>query len=766
MKKSFKSLVLPSLALLIILLTGASMVIADPNLTAECGGSSCHSTISLTISSNATGTVDASLGEPFNLIIDAGGYTRSDQAFYVNIEPSWADNNQFSFTTTSIQDNATGDLNSNLNEISISVDFTPTSIGAYTIRIWTAGKNDVAGSLDVAVSVTVNDVAPPVIDSPVDKIVSEGDSSANITWNPSDAYPDRYEIFDNMTSWLSGSWDGSAIVVGLDTLSLGSHNITLAVYDIVDNMASDQVDVTVIDDTPPIITPLENQEVEEGALVWLTWTVTDLHPDSYEIWRNDVSIDSGVWDGSDISTPLSSVGLGFYNYTLYVSDASSNSVTSQVNVTIVDGTAPLVDSPPDITYLEGQTGYSIVWTPTDTHPSSYEILRNGTVILEGDWNSTGESVSVNVDGLAKNTYNFTFIAFDVGGNFVTDEVFVSVFSAVIPYVNHPDDLHISEGTLGTEIIWSPIDLNPLSYEIYRDEVLIRSGSWNTSGEVMVLLVEGYALGDYNFTIFVIDTDTNNATDTVWVTVYDGTLPTINSPIDITYDEGQIGFEISWTPSDLHPQFYTIYRNTIELQSGPWNSSSEIITIQVGSLSYGDYNYTISVLDVGGNLVSDEVEVFVLDGTPPVLDSPADIQYEQLTTGNGITWNPSDINPISYSIIRNGTVVNSGGWIGSSIFILVDWLIPGSYNFTIIVTDIDGNSASDTVMVIVTPSATSTETSTTSTTTSVTTPSPTQPDDSIFDDVAIAPFALIVGTWVGLILVVVIVSEVLARKGKW
>ncbi len=749
---------------LVILLTAASMVIAYPNWTDECGNSGCHDTSSLTVTSNATGTVDASLGIPFTLTIDAGGYTRGDTEFYVNIEPSWADNNQFSFTTTSIQDNGAGDLNSNLNQISISVDFTPTSAGTYTLRIWAAGKNDVAGSLDVSVSVA-DDITPPVIDSPPDKIASEGDAVESVTWNPSDVNPDRYEIFDNDASWLTGSWDGSPIVVYLDTLSLGLHNLTCVVTDLGNNVASDQVDVTIIDDTPPSITPLANQEVAEGDPVSLTWTVSDLHPDSFEIWRNDVSIDSGIWDGSDISTPLSSLGLGFYNFTLVLTDTSNNAVSSQVNVTIVDGTTPLIDSPEDVTYFEGQTGATISWTPSDTHPSSYEILKNGSIVLQGDWNSTGESITIFVEGLPKGTHNYTVVVYDVGNNFVTDEVWVSVISAVIPYLNQPDDYYISEGTLGTEIVWAPIDLNPLSYEIYQNGVLIRSGPWNSSGEVMTVLVEGFALGDYNFTIFVIDTDTNNASDTVWVYVYDGSLPTINSPIDIMYDEGQTGFAIEWTPSDLHPQSYTVYRNSIEIKSGMWNSSSETITIQVGGLSYGDYNFTVYVLDVGGNSEVDEVRVVVTDGTPPVLNSPADIQYEQLATGNRITWTPTDINPVSYSIIRNGVMVSSAGWNGSSVFILVDWLIPGTYNFTITVTDIGGHTASDTVMVIVT--APTTETSTTTTTTSEpTTTTPTQPVDSIFDDVNVAPFAVVVGTWVGMILLVFLGTEYLRKKGKW
>ena len=86
---------------------------------------------------------------------------------------------------------------------------------------------------------------------------------------------------------MTGSWDGSPIVADLETLILGLHNLTLVVYDLGDNMASDQVDITVIDDTPPSITQLIDQDVAEGSPVSLTWTVSDLHPDTFEISEDE-----------------------------------------------------------------------------------------------------------------------------------------------------------------------------------------------------------------------------------------------------------------------------------------------------------------------------------------------------------------------------------------------------------------------------------------------------------------------------------------------
>ncbi|MFW9806564.1 MAG: hypothetical protein ACFFFK_07535 [Candidatus Thorarchaeota archaeon] len=244
MRKSFKTLILLSILSLMFIIAGASMITAFPSSTTECGTSGCHDTLNLTITSNATGLVNATVGEPFTLNIIAEGYIEGDQEFYVKVESSWADNDQFSFTPTSVQDNGVGDLNSNLNEIAISVEFTPLSIGTYTLRIWTAGRNDVAGSLDVAVSAAYNENAP-LIDSPSDIEYEYLEIGNRIIWSPTDPNPDNYTILRNGTAVASGGWNGSSISILVDWLIPGVYEYTLIVQNIGGYSTSDTVIVAV-----------------------------------------------------------------------------------------------------------------------------------------------------------------------------------------------------------------------------------------------------------------------------------------------------------------------------------------------------------------------------------------------------------------------------------------------------------------------------------------------------------------------------------------
>ncbi len=89
-----------------------------------------------------------------------------------------------------------------------------------------------------------------------------------------------------------------------------------------------------------------------------------------------------------------------------------------------------------------------------------------------------------------------------------------------------------------------------------------------------------------------------------------TAPTLNHPSDIVYVEGQVGNNITWYASDNYPSWYRILKDGALLRSGSWNLSTEAITVIVDGLTTGEYNYTLTVYDLRGNSVSDEVLVTV------------------------------------------------------------------------------------------------------------------------------------------------------------
>ncbi|MHA2232398.1 MAG: hypothetical protein ACXAB4_07890, partial [Candidatus Hodarchaeales archaeon] len=84
--------------------------------------------------------------------------------------------------------------------------------------------------------------------------------------------------------------------------------------------------------------------------------------------------------------------------------------------------------------------------------------------------------------------------------------------------------------------------------------------------------------------------------------------------------------------------------------------------------------------------------------------PSDVTYTEGQTGNRIRWQPIDDDPDSYQIFQNGTLAASGGWEGSAVEYNIDGLAPGTHNFTIVVHDEAGNTAADSVLVVVKPAS--------------------------------------------------------------
>ncbi|MHA1735394.1 MAG: PKD domain-containing protein, partial [Candidatus Thorarchaeota archaeon] len=142
-----------------------------------------------------------------------------------------------------------------------------------------------------------------------------------------------------------------------------------------------------------------------------------------------------------------------------------------------------------------------------------------------------------------------------------------------------------------------------------------------------------------------------------------------------------------------------------------------------------------------------------------------LSYVEGTVGHWINWSASDLDPASYSVTRNGTLVTSGTWDGSDIDVNVDALAVGTYIFAINVSDGSGNFATDSVTVTVTETPTTTSTGTTSTSTTGTTSGTTSSttNGTTTTGASGIPQWAIIAAAAGAVVVVVIIIVMMKRK---
>jgi len=117
----------------------------------------------------------------------------------------------------------------------------------------------------------------------------------------------------------------------------------------------------------------------------------------------------------------------------------------------------------------------------------------------------------------------------------------------------------------------------------------------------------------------------------------------------------------------------------------------------GSLGnyWGEFNGT-GVMDVRHS-----IDRFPM-GIHPVISSPEDIEFFIGTTGRNITWRASALEPERLEIRSSGTLLLSSGWDSSTIYLSLDMFTEGIHDLELIVFDIHGDNATDSVLVTIHP----------------------------------------------------------------
>ena len=291
-----------------------------------------------------------------------------------------------------------------------------------------------------------------------------------------------------------------------------------------------------------------------------------------------------------------------------ITDSSHCLIVNNTAIHNADGISLLAnDSTVVGNFVYGNTRCGVSITSGSSSNSVFRnaIGWNAVRNAEDDGNSTTWDDNV---GIGTNWCDYLGVdAYAISGSGGGIDRWPSILTdSVSPTINHPDDLSYETGSRGYTITWNPSDLFPDSFQVRRDAEEVASGTWIDS--TLSISVDGLLPATYTYTVDVLDAAGNSATDSVQVTVLASVEPTIDHPADIECVVGSTGNSITWTPEDLFPLACQILRDGTEVDSGPWNGSP--ITMSVDGLEVGTYNYSLTVSDEAGNLVTDTVFVYV------------------------------------------------------------------------------------------------------------------------------------------------------------
>jgi hypothetical protein len=220
-------------------------------------------------------------------------------------------------------------------------------------------------------------------------------------------------------------------------------------------------------------------------------------------------------------------------------------------------------------------------------------------------------------------------------------------------------------------------------------------------------------------------------------------------------------QVNWVVNDIddwdQPGFWYVYLNSTEVNSGIWNTSSVSWTF---APEIALYNVTVIVVDAFENRVTSMTWVWGEDTTAPTIDPTTNVVVNA-NTPFVLEWTCSDLSPDTYTIFQDNSILISDDWTDNEIEYSVSGLTEGEYNFTIIVFDVSGNNATNSILVTVN-TVTTTATSTTSTTTSTDITEPTGTTSILPTPTDMTQTLLIIFAVAGIAISSIVVVKVLKR----
>ncbi|MDF1541264.1 MAG: hypothetical protein P1Q69_20370, partial [Candidatus Thorarchaeota archaeon] len=289
----------------------------------------------------------------------------------------------------------------------------------------------------------IADVLAPIIVASEDLTYEVGSFGHELDWNITETNPQFYnltrqsnETSSNDTILESGDWNGNNISISVDGLNASRWYIyTLFVNDTLGYNSTSSINVTVFEDlSAPVISSPDDLTYEFGAtgneIIWFTF---DSNPVNYSleviVHYNDTTygnasnivgapanITDEPWsftdpEGLNLTFVVDKMYLGNYTFTLTLFDDYNHNATDSVNVSIYkDLRAPVVTALEEFTYEEGYSGYSLNWSAEENNPTSYNLTRDGQVLMNGTWR--GENLTISIDRLAVGEYTFNMTLMD------------------------------------------------------------------------------------------------------------------------------------------------------------------------------------------------------------------------------------------------------------------------------------------------------------------------------------------------------------------
>lgn len=495
-------------------------------------------------------------------------------------------------------------------------------------------------------------------------------------------------------------------------LIAGTYVFNLTVTDDDGATGSDQVQITVNPNSPPVSNAGVNQTITlptSSVTVNGSGSTDNIAISSYLWSKVSGPISNTITNPTSVSTTITGLTAGVYVFRLTVTDGSGLTDTDDMQVTVNAGNSAPVSN--------AGTNQTI------TLPTSSVTLNGGSSsddvgITEYLWTKVGgpatftitspTSVSTSVTGLVAGIYIFRLRVEDVAGLFTTDDVQITVNAA-------PNGTPVANAG-ANQAITLPTNSVTVSSSGSTDDVAIVSRTWTkTSGPATFTIVSPTSIstainnlvaGVYTFRITVFDGGGLSSFDEVQITVnaIANAAPNASAGANqsITLPTSSTSVDGSASTDDVAITAYLWTK--VSGPAGGTISTPTTVSTNISSLQQGIYVFRLRVQDAQGLFDTDDMQITVdpvannapvaVAGSPQTIQLPTDFVT---LDGSGST---DDVAVTAYAWTKISGPASFTIVSPTSSSTSVTGLTAGIYFFQLTVTDGSGFTDTDEVTITV------------------------------------------------------------------
>lgn len=545
-------------------------------------------------------------------------------------------------------------------------------------------------------------------------------------------------LVDSNVHTFEKFWHSNNLTINLGTLTSGTYNLTLLLYDEDNHSSRNEIFITINDFYLERIGPTEIELGQPNTeIVWTGASVTLM---DYNITRNETEMQSGKWDSGEIILDLSSFTLGVHRIQFLLYNQSVLSYNDTFFVIVYPQSSPVILSWPEDESIFWNDILLLTWEIFDNTPSYWELYINDVLNSTEEWNNKFETINWWLPTLDEGYYAIELVIFDSSGLSTKNITQISIFAPSPPVIISPSSSIVIWGENVT-LVWEVH--GGIIWTIYKNDTLYESGIM-TSKYILLEINDWtsskWLPGFYNIELFVIDEMGKNSTNEVTVEVIvvlgdiyaNNYLPNYSmyylngenaigapngqfSTITYDYDNGYLTLDMGkneeiidgegndfqiiasggeysvWISNDLNTPF-------IYLGSNFSDASFDISTSSLSIARYVRIEYRSGDDVLIDSIVAYNYNVPIADTKSPIIEGPEDLSLYRNQSLITLTWKVSDATPFNYSIKVNDFIVEANRWDGKNIDYNFTLSETGTFNITLRLFDLFSNSAEDTVII--------------------------------------------------------------------